>query len=408
MGYPQATPEMTSELRAEGICIVGGAGHIGLPLALLFAARGYRVVVHDIDEEALGTIRSGRMPFAEEGAEALLRRGLGERRLCISSDLSSVGGVGTVIVAIGSPASEPLQPESAALGKLLDDMLPYLSNDQLLVLRSTVAPGTTDWMCSHLRENGRTPKVAFCPERIVQGESIREIGSLGQIVAGTTPEAEREAAALFGRISKSIVYLTPIEAELSKLFCNAFRYVTFAIANQFYMIANDAGVDYHRVHEAMRHDYPRAAGIPTAGFVGGPCLPKDTAQLGAFAGDSFSLGRAAMDVNQGLVNYLVEEIRRRHGDLRRLRVGLLGMAFKADCDDTRVSLSYRLKDALEHHVKEVRTTDPHVTTDPDLAPVEEVVGASDLLVLGVPHAAYRDLQVGGTPVLDVWGWLNRA
>lgn len=392
---------------SSDICIVGGAGRVGLPLALTFAGNGFRVVVCDINEASLDMIRGGRMPFAEQGAEGLLQRALEERRLRVSSDPSSVADAATVIVTIGTPADELAKPILSTFKSLADDMLPHLSDDQLVVLRSTVSPGTTDWLYDYLRANGRNPKVSFCPERIVQGQAIEEIQQLTQIVSGTTPEAEQEAAALFKQISPRIVRLTPIEAEFSKLFSNAYRYIQFATANQFYMIANAAGVDYSRVLEGMKKDYPRARDIPSAGFAAGPCLLKDTMQLAAFASDGFTLGQAAMNVNQGLVNYLEEEMRNRYGDLRRLRIGLLGMAFKADSDDTRFSLSYKLKDILAFRAREVLTTDPYVTTDPNLAPIENVMERSDLLVLCVPHTAYRRLDLKNKPVLDIWGFLNR-
>ena len=392
---------------ANDICIVGGAGRVGLPLALTFADKGFRVIVCDINEASLELIGDGQMPFAEKDAGALLASALAEDRLNVSSETSSVAYAATVIVTIGTPADELSKPILSTFKRLADDMLPHLSDDQLVVLRSTVAPGTTDWLYDYLRANGRNPKVSFCPERIVQGQAIEEIPLLTQIVSGTTAEAEREAAALFRRISPGIVHLTPIEAEFAKLFSNAYRYIQFATANQFYTIANAAGVDYSRVLEGMKKDYPRARDVPSAGFAAGPCLLKDTMQLAAFASDGFTLGQAAMNVNQGLVNDLVEEIRNRYGDLRRLRVGLLGMAFKADSDDTRFSLSYKMKDILAFRAREVMTTDPYVTTDPNLLPVREVMERSDLLVLCVPHAAYRRLDLKNKPVVDIWGFLNR-
>ena len=397
---------MTTEY-SNDICIVGGAGRVGLPLALTFAGEGFRVVVCDINEASLRMIRDGQMPFAEKGAGDLLARALAEGRLGVSSDPASVADAATVIVTIGTPADELAKPILSTFKSLADDLLPHLSDDQLVVLRSTVSPGTTDWLYDYLRANGRNPKVSFCPERIVQGQAIEEIRLLTQIVSGTTQEAEWKAAALFERISPRIVRLTPIEAEFAKLFSNAYRYIQFATANQFYMIANAAGVDYSRVLEGMKKDYPRARDIPPAGFAAGPCLLKDTMQLAAFASDGFTLGQTAMNVNQGLVNYLVDEVRNRYGDLRRLRVGLLGMAFKADSDDVRFSLSYKLKDILAFRAREVLTTDPYVTSDPDLLPIGEVMERSDLLVLCVPHTGYRRLDLKNKPVLDIWGFLNR-
>jgi UDP-N-acetyl-D-mannosaminuronic acid dehydrogenase len=278
---------------------------------------------------------------------------------------------------------------------------------QLLVLRSTLYPGTTDWIDGHLKRQGRKLKVAFCPERISQGYGIEELSRMPQIVSGTSPEAEQEAAALFRMIAPELVTLKPVEAEFAKLFNNAYRYIEFAVTNQFYVIAKSAGLDYGRILQAMKHNYPRAKNIPTPGFAAGPCLVKDTMQLLAFARNEFALGNAAILVNEGLPLHIIGDLRRRY-DLGRMTIGLLGMAFKADSDDPRASLSYKFKKALTGVAREVLTTDPLVTTDPDLLPLDEVVARSDLLILCTPHHGYRNADLNGKPVVDVWGLLENA
>jgi len=241
----------------------------------------------------------------------------------------------------------------------------------------------------------------------VQGHGIKELKETPQIISGATPAAEQEAAKLFSAIASELVTVTPREAEFAKLFNNAYRYIEFATANQFYLIAKSAGLDYRRIDDAMKRNYPRAGSIPTPGFAAGPCLFKDTMQLAAFAQNQFSLGNAAMLVNEGLVLHVVADLARRF-DLTRMTVGLLGMAFKADIDDTRASLSYKFKKALLSQAAAVVTTDPFVTTDPELRALDEVIARSDLLVLCAPHSAYRDLDFAGKPVVDVWGFLRKA
>jgi UDP-N-acetyl-D-mannosaminuronic acid dehydrogenase len=289
----------------------------------------------------------------------------------------------------------------------VDALLPHLTDGQLLVLRSTVFPGTTDWLHGYLQRKGRDLKVAFCPERMVQGHGIRELKETPQIISGTTPAAEEEAGKLFSAISPELVAVTPREAEFAKLFNNAYRYIEFAAANQFYLIAKSAGLDYRRVLDAMKRNYPRARGMPSPGLAAGPCLMKDTMQLAAFAQNQFSLGNAAMLVNEGLVLHICDDLGRRY-DLSRMTVGLLGMAFKAEIDDTRASLSYKFKKALATLAGAVLTTDPFVTTDPDLLALDDVIARSHLLILCAPHAAYRDLDFSGKPVVDVWGFLKNA
>ena len=207
--------------------------------------------------------------------------------------------------------------------------------------------------------------MAFCPERVVQGYGLKELREMPQIVSGTTPEAEQEAAALFERIAPEVVVVTPMEAEFAKLFANAYRYIEFAATNEFYLIAKAAGVDYQRVLAAMKHNYPRLKSMPRPGFAAGPCLVKDTMQLSAFASNRFGLGHAALLINEGLVLHVIDDIKRRF-DLANTTVGLLGMAFKAESDDVRASLSYKFKKVLAGQARAVLTTDPFVTTDPDL------------------------------------------
>jgi len=389
------------------LTVVGGAGHVGIPLVLAFTQAGLTVNVHDRNKEVLSLLQSGKLPFIEHGAAPLLTKALANNQLVFTSSPDAIGPSGPVIVTIGTPVDEFLNPVQAAVQKCIDDLLPHMSDDQLLVLRSTVYPGTTEWLDSYLKRLGRKIKVAFCPERVVQGNGIKELGEMPQIISGTSQEAEREAIALFSQISPEVIILKPIEAELAKLFNNAYRYIEFAATNQFYSIAKSAGADYQAILKAMKHNYPRAKNFPGPGFSAGPCLFKDTMQLAAYARTQFGLGHAAMQANEGLVLQLVDDLRRAY-DISTMTVGLLGMAFKAEIDDTRASLSYKLKRTLKTCAKDVLTTDAFVTTDPSLLPLDQVVARSDILILCAPHSAYADADLKGKPVVDVWGFLKNA
>jgi UDP-N-acetyl-D-mannosaminuronic acid dehydrogenase len=389
------------------LTVVGGAGHVGIPLVLSFAAKGLRVNVNDLNLDNLAALKSGRLPFIEYGAGELLRAALRANRLGFTSKPGEISASGPVIVTIGTPVDEFLNPERAVIQDCIDLLLPHLRDGQLLVLRSTLYPGTTDWINEYLSSRGRKLKVAFCPERIVQGQGVEELAKMPQIISGTSAEASEEAAALFRIIAPEIVVLDPIEAEFAKLFGNAYRYIEFAITNQFYLIAKSAGLDYQRILQAMKHNYPRARNIPTPGYAAGPCLMKDTMQLTAFARNEFSLGNAAMLVNEGLPLHVVDDLRRRY-DLSKTTVGLLGMAFKSEIDDTRASLSYKFKKILKSQAREVLTTDPFVTVDPDLLPLDEVIARSDVLILCTPHGVYRTADLKGKPVIDIWGMLQQA
>ena len=388
------------------ICVVGGAGHVGLPLAVAFAEKGQRVLIYDINDSVLKRIAAGEVPFKEEGIDELLPSVLASGNLVLTSKKEEISKADAVIITIGTPVDEFLNPVFKLIKVCIDELLPYLRDGQLLVLRSTVYPNTTDWLARHLDENGRSLHIAFCPERVVQGKGLEEIKKLPQLVGGVTQIAQEKAEKLFALLAPEVVELKPIEAEFAKLFNNAYRYIEFAIANEFYMITRAAGVDYYRVLKGMSHNYPRAKNIPKAGFAAGPCLFKDTMQLSAFSNNRFSLGHSAMLVNEGLVLYIIDEIARDY-NLGELKVGLLGMAFKADNDDIRSSLSYKLKKALEFRAKKVLTTDPHVKVDPELQPLESVIDNSDLLILCTPHSDYKTIDLKGKPVVDIWGFFER-
>jgi UDP-N-acetyl-D-mannosaminuronic acid dehydrogenase len=233
-----------------------------------------------------------------------------------------------------------------------------------------------------------------------------ELHSLPQLIGARTLEAQQRAEALFRRLTSQIVALQPEEAELAKLFTNVWRYIKFATANQFFMIANDFGLDFERIRDAVRFDYPRAADLPGAGFAAGPCLFKDTMQLAAFNDNNFALGHSAMLVNEGLPLYLVSRLERRF-DLPNTRVGILGMAFKGDSDDIRSSLAFKLRRILQFKSAGVLCTDPFVTEDERLVSIEKVLAEADILVIAAPHSTYRLLRTS-KPVIDVWNLLGNG
>ena len=403
----KTTPSSPTGAKTADITVVGGAGHVGIPLVLAFAEAGLTVNINDLNETALATLRSGKLPFIEHGAAPLLARALAGNKLLFTSSPGSIDRTGPVVITIGTPVDEFLNPVQKEVQNCVDSLLPHIADDQLLILRSTVYPGTTDWLHDYLKRLGRRNSVAFCPERVVQGYGIKELGEMPQIVSATSPDAEKEASEIFRRIAPELVVVKPIEAEFAKLFNNAYRYIEFAASNQFYMIAKSAGADYRAIMRAMKQNYPRARSFPGPGFSAGPCLFKDTMQLAAYARNQFGLGHAAMQVNEGLVLQLVDDLRRGY-EISSMTVGLLGMAFKAEIDDTRSSLSYKLKHALEICARGVLTTDPFVTTDPNILPFDHVIDHSDLLILCAPHSVYADADLKGKPVVDVWGFLKNA
>jgi UDP-N-acetyl-D-mannosaminuronic acid dehydrogenase len=234
---------------------------------------------------------------------------------------------------------------------------------------------------------------------------MSELAGVPQIVSSRSSRGLERAGRLLSVLTPALVPMSPEEAELAKLFANAWRYISFAAANQMYMLATDRGLDFERIRRGLALDYQRAAALPPAGFAGGPWLVKDMLRL-ATAGQDFPLGRAAVGVNECLPEYVVSRLERRY-DLRSLTVGILGMAFKGGTDDIRCSLSYRLRQILADRAGAVVCTDPLATVDPGLLPLDEVLSRADLLVIGAPHEQYRSL-VTRKPVTDIWNLLGRG
>lgn len=404
MSPAQPSPAIPAPAFSSDVVVIGGCGHVGLPLAIAFASRGASVLIYDVSEAAVKTVNDGELPFDEPGAAHLLAAAVDEGRLRASTDPTVVGQAENIVVVIGTPVDEHLNPDPRAIPNALSICSDYFRDGQLLILRSTVYPGVTALVERMLEDEGHAIDTAFCPERIAEGHAMTELFELPQIVSARRDGAFDRAAALFGRLTDTVVRLEPEEAELAKLFTNTWRYIKFAAVNQFYMIANSRGLDFDRIRQALAQDYPRASDIPGAGFAAGPCLFKDTMQLAAFDDNKFHLGHSAMLVNEGLPLYIVSRLEQRF-DLSKMTVGILGMSFKAGSDDTRSSLSYKLKRILDFKARRVLTTDPYVTCDTTLDSLDDVLEQSDVLVVATPHDEYKGLQID-KPVADIWNVLG--
>lgn len=380
------------------ICIVGGCGHVGLPLGLVLADRGFDVTLLDINTNAVGLINKGIIPFQEEGAEELLKKEI-NKNLFVTDDADVVRIQDVVIFITGTPVDEHHNPKIHEVLNVVEKYLPLMNKEQLIVLRSTIYPGTTEIIEQKLQKHFNTrPKLAFCPERILQGKGIEEIKNLPQIVSAVSDEAAKEASEIFSEVAPKIIRLEPIEAELSKLMLNTWRYLEFAIANQFYMMVEDKGLDFYKIFEAMKEDYPRAKNFCKPGLAAGPCLFKDTMQLSAFYRNQFFLGQSAMLVNEGLPNFLVSQLEKKLGSLKNKKVALLGMTFKANNDDIRESLSFKIKKELEFKLADVLPSDPYLK---DTYKLEDALSKCDAVILGVPHNEYLNLKID-KPYVDCW------
>ncbi len=393
-------------VNSTNLCIVGGCGHVGLPLGIAFADNDTNVTLYDINETAIAKINKGTVPFKEEGAEEVLKRVVSNRKLIATNNPEVISNADTIVLVIGTPVDEHLNPKVSDILRAIKEIQDYLKDGQLLVMRSTLYPGVTDKVKTYLDKQGKNVHVAFCPERIVEGHALTELYELPQIVAGCTPEATKRAKDLFKILTKQVITTIPIEAELAKLFTNTWRYINFAISNQFYMIANDSGVDFYNVYNAMTKDYPRLKSFARAGLAAGPCLFKDTMQLSAFSGNNFFLGHSAMLVNEGLPGFIIESMKKKY-NLSQSTVGILGMAFKGDNDDPRESLSYKLKKELEVEADTVLCNDPYIQ-DPRFVSIESIKKKADIIVIATPHSVYKSIDWKNKAIVDIWNFYGKG
>lgn len=388
------------------VCIVGGCGHVGLPFGMALADQGKSVVLYDVNEASIDKVNKSVMPFKENGADVVLKRVVKNGNLRATKDVSVIGESKNVVMVIGTPVDEHLNPKVKDIIAALKEIEDYLGDDQLLIMRSTLYPGVTEKAHAYLQKKGKKTLVAFCPERIVEGHALTELYELPQIVAGCTPEATKKAGELFKTLTKKIIPTKPIEAELAKLFTNTWRYINFAISNQFYMIANSHGLDFYNIYNAMTDDYPRLKSFAKAGLAAGPCLFKDTMQLSSFSGNNFFLGHSAMLVNEGLPDFIVTAAKQKH-DLANSTVAILGMAFKGDNDDPRESLSYKLKKKLEVEADTVLCHDPYIN-DPRFVSMDEIKKHADVIILATPHSDYAKENWDNKVLIDMWNFYGKG
>jgi UDP-N-acetyl-D-mannosaminuronic acid dehydrogenase len=370
---------------------VVGLGRVGLPLAMSFADRGLSVVGVDNDPARLSAVRDGRMPFEETDAQPLLDRVHASNRLALSERVADAARARHIVITLGTPSFSHIEIDMRDIRSALDDLLGVLAPGHSLVLRSTVAPGTTEFVAGYLEKHrgfriGEEVFVAHAPERIAAGRFLEEIDTLPCIVGGVGPRSGEVVAELFGAFDAPIVFTTPVQAELAKIWANILRYTLFALPNLLMMDCERYGANVFEVIDLVNRDYPRG-GLAQPGLTAGTCLRKDftfSEERSPAPGMLLAVSR----VNESVPLFLVEGMRRRLGPLANRKVAVLGLAFKADTDDERDSLAHKLIRLLERELADVAAHDPHVATP--TAPLEEVLAGADAVVVAANHSEFRE------------------
>jgi UDP-N-acetyl-D-mannosaminuronic acid dehydrogenase len=367
-----------------------GLGRVGLPLALTFADRGVRVLGVDNNLAQLDSIRSGRMPFNEPGAQELLERVLSSGRLELSERAADAARTDDIVITIGTPSFSHLESDLRQVRAAVDDLLPLLRHGHALILRSTIAPGTTDFVAAYLEKRrglraGEDVFVAHAPERIAAGKFIEEISTLPCIVGGVGEASTERAASTFSVFGAPIVKTTPVQAELAKIWTNILRYTNFALPNLLMMDCERYGANVFEVIGLINHDYPRG-GIAMPGLTAGSCLRKDFV-FSEERSNAPGMLLAVSRVNEAVPLFLVEGIKRRLGELDSRKVAVLGLTFKRDTDDERDSLSPKLIRLLERELADVAVCDPHASTPTQ--PLADAVKGAEVVIVATNHSEFE-------------------
>ncbi len=398
-----------------------GLGVVGTPVAALFAASGLHVIGIDIDRTKVDAVNAGRLPFEgeEPGLKELVAEQVGSARLLASADYDALAGADVIIIAVETPVDDvDHRPRYTALLRAIDDLGPQLHRGALVVVESTLAPGTMrDVVTPALQASsglrvGDDLLLAHCPERVMPGRLLSNLRGMSRVIGGATPESAEVALALYRRIVESDLDLADaLTAEIVKTGENAYRDVQIGFANEMALICDALGADVWRVRELLNKSPGRNMLLPGAG-VGGHCIPKDPWLLIANAAErpifTPRLIPAARAVNEAMPAHIADLVARGLNSAGRpmdqARVLILGWSYLANTDDARNAPSAALADILRPQVADLRIHDPWVaayrTSD-----VEALAADADALVLMVAHSAYEDLDWGAlreavrTPVL---------
>lgn len=402
-------PTKTRKILAKGTVAVVGIGRVGLPLALFLADKNHTVQGLDVDMEKINLISQGKMPFIEEGAEELLKKHI-NKSLFVSSDFSNISNVKVIILTLGTPVDENMNPSLVQIDKALNAIRPYLVANQLLILRSTVSPGTSAYVRSYIDDItklkvGANFFLAFCPERIAEGKSLKELGEIPQIVGGVDRVSTQKASEFFQSLGIEVNKADDISAELAKLFTNMYRYINFAIANEFMILAGNYNRDIYKIVDLVNKNYKRG-GLAMPGLTGGPCLFKDGFFL--ISDVPFAdLIATSWKINESIPLFLINKVRARR-KLEGKKAVILGLAFKADIDDIRESLAFKVNKALERERAKVYLHDPYIKeyqTD-----LKATLKDADFVFIATNHSYYKKLDIAlvknlvskNCVICDVW------
>ena len=388
-------------MKKTKISIIGGAGHIGLPLAVKLAEKNFLVNIIDKNKNNVKEIKKKNPPFKEKDLKKRLAKVLNQNRLLFSNKIRSINDSKFVIICVGTPISKKLVPELKSFFSLMKDVKKHIKHDSKIIIRSSVLPGTCEKVYNLIKEKCRN--LSYCPERIVEGFSLEELPVIPQIISASNKSTLSENKRLFRKITNHVIVCKFREAELSKIFSNMYRYINFAIPNEMYLMSKKLNVDFKKVRNVMKFNYPRNKGLAKAGLVGGPCLMKDSMQMSYLFKKKSSLVNSAYQINEKLPEMIVNDLKAKNKDKK---IGILGLTFKPDSDDIRGSLSLKLLKVLKRKGFKFLYSDPYYKLKRNVG-AKKLIEKSDVIIVATNHSCYKNLKIKRNKVLiDLSGHLK--
>ena len=394
-----------------------GTGRVGLPLGIMLCSKGLSCFGIDKNEATISQVNQKEMPFLEPGFERLIK----EVDFRVYNDFSKIQSAKNLIITVGTPVLAHIETDISQIEAVIGKVLPHLQSGQNIILRSTVAPGTTQYVKNRIEKDtrfsvGEDIFLSFCPERIAEGKSFKELTSLPQIIGSEDEKSYERAEQVFSNLAPKIFKTSYLSAELTKLFNNTQRYINFAMSNQFALIAETYGQDIYQILEMANTDYPRG-GIFSPGFTAGTCLRKDFGMLNE-AVPYADLFLTSWKINEYMPKFLLESVLK-HKPVLGKKVAVLGYTFKKDTDDTRDSLVPKLMRYIEREVPaSIRICEPHLgnTIEDEYQnySLEEAIADADIIFISTNHSQFIEKREAifdgaktGACFSDIWNVLGK-
>ena len=373
------------------ICVIGGCGRIGLKTSLICANKGHKVLSIDIDEERITEIKNRALPFIENGLEPYLEKAIKSNQLILSTEYEKVSEQEIIIITVGTPVDSNLNPSIEPVAGIIFDIAEYLKKDQLIVFRNIISPSVVNRIKTLIEDKtgykiGKDIYVVFAPEPIDENQNINDLENTPQYIGAFDEESYAIAKSFFSSITKGkISYLMPEEALLTKLMKNMYSYIKTACGNEFLLIAESYGGNYHKILDSLvtEKDISNPPLPSPNSNASGPGMHKEGWYLVERIPFT-ELITTAFKINESIPANIIEKLEK----YKVKKVAILGMASKPNSDEVRSSLSYKLRKLLLYKSYEVGCYDPYLPEFSDSSALYK----ADAVILMTPHERFKDIE----------------